>query len=115
MEDEIHTAGSDIALICRAAAMIRSDHQRVSVFEAKTVGTAQVTRWMSADLRAETRAIRAKSAELVARSTALRALSALENEACRRAMGEQATPAMSDPSSGDAHAAGAVDHDAFLP
>jgi hypothetical protein len=115
VQDKIHTAGSDVALICRAAAMIRSDHRRVSVFEAKTVGTAQVMRWMSADLRAETRAIRARSAELVARSSALRALSALENEACRRAMGEQTPPSISELSFGSAGAAAPAEHDDFLP
>lgn len=115
MQDEDHTAGSDIALICRAAAMIRSDHQRVSVFEAKTVGTAQVTRWISADLRTETRAIRARSAELVARSSALRALSFLENEACRRARGEQASPAISDRSYGGSDTEVPAHHETFLP
>jgi hypothetical protein len=115
VQDESHTAGSDIALICRAAAMIRSDHQRVSVFEAKTVGTAQVTRWISADLRTETRAIRAKSAELVARSSALRALSFLENEACRRTMGGRASPAISDRSFGGGDVEAPAHHETFLP
>ena len=51
--------------------MMIEDHRRVSFWQARGVGTAQVTRWSSVDLRERSKAVRGEAHLLCDRAAAL--------------------------------------------